>query len=357
MYVPEKSRRPITNYSAPCRVCNNDEMTTHDFEQRLDSDASTRTLASSPQSYRYENGRRYHAYRDGSYWGPNDEKDVYHQTVTHHLFYRTLDDRMLLAPVTDPRNVLDIGTGVGLWAVNFADAHPEARVTGTDLSPLWENPVQPNLRFQVDDCCSEWTYLEELRERFDVIHMRCLYGSVADWNQLYRRCFEHLIPGGYIEQAEMSIIPHSCNGPLPHASIFRQWECFWRKCGVLTGKSWLISETMKESIEEAGFVDVCERRFKWPIGMWSSDPKLQEIGRWYREFWESGMEGWVMALGTRCLGWTASQARAFVEETRKALSDETNRVYFELVVVYGRRPDHFRPHTSCYEHRRTQSQP
>lgn len=264
---------------------------------------------------------------------------------------------MLLAPVTDPRNVLDIGTGVGLWAVNFADAHPEARVTGTDLSPLWENPVQPNLRFQVDDCCSEWTYLEELRERFDVIHMRCLYGSVADWNQLYRRCFEHLIPGGYIEQAEMSIIPHSCNGPLPHASIFRQWECFWRKCGVLTGKSWLISETMKESIEGAGFVDVCERRFKWPIGMWSPDPKLQEIGRWYREFWESGMEGWVMALGTRCLGWTASQARAFVEETRKALSDETNRVYFELVVVYGRRPDHFRPHTSCYEHRRTQSQP
>lgn len=145
----------------------------------------------------------------------------------------------------------------------------------------------------------------------------------------------------------MSIIPHSANGPLPHASIFRQWECFWSKCSVLTGKSWFISETMQESIREAGFVNVCERRFRWPIGTWSSDPKLQEIGRWYREFWESGMEGWVMALSTRYLGvspavhktgstllltyqWTASQAHAFVAETRNALSDETNRVYFEL---------------------------
>lgn len=162
----------------------------------------------------------------------------------------------------------------------------------------------------------------------------------------------HLIPGGYIEQAEMSIIPHSANGPLPHSSIFRQWECFWRKCSLLTGKSWLISETMKQSIKEAGFVDVSERRFRWPIGMWNSDPKLREIGRWHREFWESGMEGWVMALSTRYLGvsffhglrkrcvyritllmfcqWTVSQAHAFVEETRKALHDESNRVYYEL---------------------------
>jgi methylase of polypeptide subunit release factors len=32
--------------------------------------------------------------------------------------------------------VLDIGTGTGIWAIDFADEHPEAEVIGTDLSPI-----------------------------------------------------------------------------------------------------------------------------------------------------------------------------------------------------------------------------
>ncbi|KAL2222325.1 S-adenosyl-L-methionine-dependent methyltransferase [Thermoascus aurantiacus ATCC 26904] len=280
--------------------------------------------------YRYENGRRYHAYRDGAYWGPNDEGDIYHQTVTHHLFYLTLEDKMLLAPISNPRNVLDIGTGVGLWATNFADAYPEAKVLGTDLSPIWENSAQPNLYFQVDDCCSEWTFLEEHGELFDIIHMRCLYGSIGDWPQLYKRCFDHLVPGGYVEQAEMSIVPHSADGTLPPDSIFHKWQQFWDECSRVTGKSWLICDTMKQSIIDAGFVDVREERFKWPIGTWGSDERSQDIGRWNREFWRSGTEGWVMALSTRHLGWTAEQARAFVKETEKALNDTRQRVYYEV---------------------------
>ena len=55
-------------------------------------------------------------------------------------------------------------------------------------------------------------------------------------------------------------------------------------------------------ISEAGFVDVVEKRFKWPIGPWSSDAKLKEIGRWNLLNWEEGMEGWCMAPYTRVLG-------------------------------------------------------
>lgn len=55
-------------------------------------------------------------------------------------------------------------------------------------------------------------------------------------------------------------------------------------------------------ITSAGFVDVVEKRFKWPIGPWSSDPRLKEIGRWNLLNWEEGMEGWVIAPYTRVLG-------------------------------------------------------
>ncbi|RSL88216.1 hypothetical protein BHE90_016553 [Fusarium euwallaceae] len=34
----------------------------------------TESLRSSILEYKWENGRRYHAYQDGSYWAPNDDR-------------------------------------------------------------------------------------------------------------------------------------------------------------------------------------------------------------------------------------------------------------------------------------------
>jgi ubiquinone/menaquinone biosynthesis C-methylase UbiE len=33
----------------------------------------------------------------------------------------TMDDKLHLAPLTDPQNVLDIATGTGIWAIEFGD--------------------------------------------------------------------------------------------------------------------------------------------------------------------------------------------------------------------------------------------
>jgi hypothetical protein len=38
------------------------------YAESLGSGNSTRTLSFSDTNYRFEHGRRYHAYRDGSYW-------------------------------------------------------------------------------------------------------------------------------------------------------------------------------------------------------------------------------------------------------------------------------------------------
>ena len=74
------------------------------------------------------------------------------------------------------------------------------------------------------------------------------------------------------------------------------------ECGELFGKTMLIQQQMKDLIVEAGFVDVREYKFKWPIGPWSNDPRLKDIGRWNLHSWNAGLEGWTMALLTRCKG-------------------------------------------------------
>ena len=132
---------------------------------------------------------------------------------------------MHLAPTPeDVQNVLDVGTGTGTWAMDFADEYPSAQVIGTDLSPiqpdLYEvyrthdiiiygypacltNPafrVPPNLHFFIEDAESNW----ECNHKFDFIHGRTLMGSFEDYPAFFKRCFENVKPGGYFEMQDFA---------------------------------------------------------------------------------------------------------------------------------------------------------
>lgn len=205
----------------------------------------------------------------------------------------------------------------------MADAHPSAEILGIDLSPIWNDPYRPNLHLEVDDCCSNWTYTDEGRDPFDLVHIRCLYGSIHDWPSLYRQALEHLKPGtGYIEQAEISLVPRFCSLGHHADSVFVQWYEFWRECGERTGKSWFVADDMARLIYDAGFEDVCETRFLLPLFGGNDDDststeddnryssaRRREITRWFKQFWETGMEGWILATSTRYMGVCSSLLR------------------------------------------------
>jgi len=78
------------------------------------------SLASSVLNYRYENGRRYHAYHDGSYMVPNDEIEQSRLDLMHHLFRMMLDGALYVAPISDDvQRILDVGTGTGICKFIF----------------------------------------------------------------------------------------------------------------------------------------------------------------------------------------------------------------------------------------------
>ena len=180
----------------------------------------------------------------------------------------------------------------------MADKFPEAEVIGTDLSPSAPTMQPSNVRFEIDDCASAWIYPEN---HFDFVHIRGLFGSIGDWPKLYRQAFKHLRPGGYIEQVEWSVHVHPIDDTTSQSELWQRWSHSFVQAGILIGKTMEIAENMAGLMHEAGFVNVVEKRYELPVGPWSSDPRMKEIGRWNLLNWEEGMEGWAMAVYTRVL--------------------------------------------------------
>lgn len=108
------------------------------------STSETKSLTESVLDYQYENGRRYHAFRAGKYPIPNDEAEQERLDLQHHIYLLVSGGRLYRAPLPPHVDrVLDVGTGTGKWAIDFADMHPDADVVATDLSviqPYWVSP-------------------------------------------------------------------------------------------------------------------------------------------------------------------------------------------------------------------------
>src|SRR5207248_11331267 len=197
--------------------------------------------------------------------GPNDEQACDYLDIVHHIFTLTFDGKLFLAPIGDnPQRVLDLGTGTGIWAIDFADQYPSASVIGNDLSPIQPRDVPPNVQFEVDDFCSEWTYT---KESFDYIHARGLYGSVADYSALYAEVLKHLKPGAWFEQVELSVVPQSDDGSIA-GTPFETWGPVSLEAGDKFGKTLRIVNETKDRMEAAGFQDIHYQTFKLPIGGW-----------------------------------------------------------------------------------------
>ncbi|PMD49341.1 S-adenosyl-L-methionine-dependent methyltransferase [Hyaloscypha bicolor E] len=306
------------------------------------------TLASYITDYRYENGRRYHAYRGGEYWGPNDEYSNDLQDLAHHMYLMTLEGKLHLAPLDNPHNILDIGTGTGIWAIEMADAYPSAHVIGTDLSPIQPLFVPPNCAFEIEDLNLDWTYS---KSQFDFIHIRELFGSVADWDEFFSSAFEHTKPGGYVEVIEHSVFPVSDDGTVNEESFFTLWGKTVVEMGRRFGKSFTIWEESRERLERAGFVDIVEKKYKWPVNGWPSPEyrthgddgekswqRLREIGVWNQLRLYDGVEGFMLRLLTVAGGWTYDNAQAFLARMREEIKDLKIHAYLNVTVVYGRKP-------------------
>ncbi|RMJ22615.1 Methyltransferase [Aspergillus sp. HF37] len=301
-----------------------------------DKASSTQSLSSSVLNYQYENGRRYHAYREGEYMVPNDDKEQDRMDLLHHIYRLTVGGALFRAPI-DPSTarILDLGTGTGIWAIEMADDFPSADVIGTDLSPIQPKWVPPNCYFEVDDYESEWGFSKP----FDFIHGRNLAGSIRDMSMLYQRIMNNLKPGGWVEIVDFAGALFSDDDSMEKAPFLTKWCTLQQEAFRKFGKDIGIAGQHKQRMIDAGFTNVKEEVYKVPVNPWPKDRRMKDLGRYNQVNVLEGLEAYTLASLTRVLGWDMQEVETFFAGVRKELVDRSLHVYVKFYFIYGQKEE------------------
>ncbi|KAL1989585.1 hypothetical protein VTN49DRAFT_6782 [Thermomyces lanuginosus] len=296
----------------------------------------TASLTSSVLEYRHENGRRYHGYRDGSYLLPNDEKENDRLDMLHEFFLQVLHRKLYLAPIKSPQRVIDLATGTGIWAIDFADQHPQAQVIGCDLSPTQPSLVPPNVKFLIDDIESEWAYESD---PFDFIHARNLLVSIKDYGKLVKQCYRSVKPGGWVEIQDYDGYPYSEDGSFKGTELQRYYDEVFSAFDD-AGYETRPGPKLEQWFKDAGFINIHVEKFVLPYGVWPKDKHLKTLGAWSQYQAEaSGFEAFALAALTRFRNWSKEEVAVLAGKARADGRNRKIHMLFDFYVVYGQRPE------------------
>ncbi|RDW67593.1 hypothetical protein BP6252_08989 [Coleophoma cylindrospora] len=223
----------------------------------------------------------------------------------------TLDGALGLCPKNcedaKVKRVLDVGTGTGIWAMEFGSM-----------------PV--NVQFQVDDLEEPWIF----NQKFDYIHCRDLIGGFGDWPKFFAQSYENLEPGGYVEVQSFTFPCQSDDGTLLPDHALMQWSDFMMEAAKALGRCLDIPTVFQALAGEAGFTNIEAKKFKWAMNSWPKDKKDKLLGAWELENATTGLEGLCMALFTRGLGWTKLEVDVFLDRVRADMRNRSIHAYWPM---------------------------
>ncbi|PTD08172.1 putative methyltransferase tdiE [Fusarium culmorum] len=252
-----------------------------------------------------DNGRRYHAFREGTYLVPNDEEEQDRMDLVHHIYSLILDEKLHLARLIKIPSVYSISL---------------------------RNP--PNCTFEVDDYEDEWVY----RKEFDFIHARELEACVGDEDLLLQRAFQHTRSEGYIELQGVAARFESDDGTIEQAPNAQLWMKNLIEACAKFGKPVDCADKWGARLKRAGFVDVHEEIRKLPIGAWPKDSKLKELGRYQAIQELKVIDSYTPKLFQHALGWKEQEIQVLMAQVKKELRNPSVHLYLPVYIVWGRKP-------------------
>jgi hypothetical protein len=137
----------------------------------------------------------------------------------------------------------------------------------------------------------------------------------------------NLKPGGYVEIQETGGIILSDDGTLTPDHALSQWCVLLGEAFTKLGSTSIEFDSIKAIMQEVGFTDVVDTRFKWPTNPWPRDKKYKELGTWNNYNASNALESLTMASFSRAHGWSRDEVIMFLIDVRKDLNNPCIHAY------------------------------
>ncbi|UPL00202.1 hypothetical protein LCI18_011136 [Fusarium solani-melongenae] len=303
----------------------------------------TTSLTPSHFAFIKEEGHTYDHMASREYMLPNDDSWTSAEEVLHFVLHdMALSRKPLLGSVANfEGRVLDVGTGIGWWAIDMADDCPRADVIGIDLSPIQPEYMPLNCRFLLDDLETSYDLAFACSDYYpDVIHCRNMVMAIYDWTRFIAWIKRELEPGGLVEFQELLWCPCIQDGGItkpytgPLAEFFQTLAQAFSACGI----SLDAPRYLQTGLELSGFKDVSQQDFLIPLGKWSNDPKPKDMGAYFYYFLLVAIEPLSSRVLRRGLNYCPSEAKLWAERFKKTLKESRRElIFFQFIVVHGRK--------------------
>ncbi|KAI1392603.1 S-adenosyl-L-methionine-dependent methyltransferase [Hypoxylon trugodes] len=300
--------------------------TAENSESSSDVDAVDPRLESMPFIEAF--GHRYHA--SGKIYLPFDQHERERLEILHKVFRHCLDGALTHTRLPlDTAQILDLGTGTGVWPVEMAVRYPQAQITGIDVYPIQRrNGVPPNVKFEIGNVEEP---LDCPDNSLDFVHARGIAGGIHDWPALLQQVYNKLKPGGLFEMTEVSLNVLDFDGKFAEADLCPEFLRIFRELSTEVGVDFDPSRRVTDWLLDAEFEKIVQRSEILPMGNWAQDEKLKTrqnlINQMTNERLESSFMDNHCGLLFQSCGWTKEKYDEIVPSFWQEIRAATGRPY------------------------------
>lgn len=231
---------------------------------------------------------------------PKDDAEINRLDFQHYMLRYALRGNYL-APIGQPHDVLDVGSGSGRWAMEMAQAFPQANVVGLDLVPPpadahamdgapGTRDVRPANYGFVAGNVLEGLPLPD--RSFDFVHQRLLFAAIPrpQWPRVVSELVRVTRPGGWVELVEGSV---GAGATSPAERRFTEWAL---KVTAMRQIDLQVGPHLPTFLREAGLANVGVREVQIPIG--NHGGRLGRMMQTDVQAVIQGLRGPILATGT-----------------------------------------------------------
>jgi ubiquinone/menaquinone biosynthesis C-methylase UbiE len=262
---------------------------------------------------------------------PRDLEELNRLDFQHYLLHYAFQGNYA-APIGQPRDILDVGTGTGRWAYEMAALFPQTQVVGLDVNPppaderatVGSADTRPtNYSFVSGNVLEGLPFADA---SFDFVHMRLLVLAIPHdrWPFVVNELVRVTRIGGWVESVEA--------GPLlrggPATDLIMSWiiELLARR-----GIAFADGSQVSGLLHAAGLANIVAQQITLPFGVYG-----ERIGNLLATDFFTGMKGYGGLLEAQGVT-TAAQFDETVAMARADTAQPQTRCVSPFYIAFGQR--------------------